>query len=323
MGSMELVKSRLLRASLDQVSIHGWTTDAIIAAVEHEKLPLSTIGMITPKHLVEWFMQDCNQRFARALDGVSTSAANTSEFAQSQQQEHLKHEGSQLNVEEDLISNAIQMRLELVIPILPTWHQAMALGAIENPITTAHQVDEIVTLILMQLHGNNNATTNNTTTTTTADTSWKAVTVSLPTLDRAAITGIYIATELHLLTDTSENYEDTWIFLRGKVKDWYSNCNSTARQSPSNSNYTSDTIVAAMAVASSLAGGFVSLAPSLTRAFMQTAVPNLLASTMTGIISSSLKNSSVSYSGGSPNDYSDLPPFPTEDNAPKNNAEKW
>jgi hypothetical protein len=45
------------------------------------------------------------------------------------------------------IAVAIQARLEYVIPVVQTWHQGMALGAVQNSITTAHQLEEIVTLI--------------------------------------------------------------------------------------------------------------------------------------------------------------------------------
>jgi hypothetical protein len=192
-------------------------------------------------------------------------------------------------------------------------------------------VDEIITLILRQahaasyIHGNNSSNITTNYTTTTQQSSWNTTTVSLSTLDRAALTGIYVATELHLLTDTSEHYQDTWNFLRAKVKDWYSFRHSTTR--PSNSNSipnvsTSDTVVATMAVASSLAGGLLSLAPPLARAFVQTAVPNLLVSTLPGIISSTLQGTSVSYSGRKPLDYSDLPPFPVEERSDRNDGEK-
>jgi hypothetical protein len=80
--------------------------------------------------------------------------------------------------------------------------------------------------------------------------------------------GVYVATELHLLTDQSPDYQDTWEFLHGRVSEWErlfvggkeSTSSSSSFMNPSamlqqggNVAYT------ASAVASSLAGGVVSL----------------------------------------------------------------
>ena len=259
-------RTRLLRGSVQQVAVHGWTDDAIIAGVEQEQLPLSMVGMITPIELVEWFMQDCNLQFASKLDHIQMDGMDTPER----------------------IAVAIQARLEYVLPVLATWHQGMALGAVQNSITTANQLEEIVTLIAN-----------------------KAGPLSSP-VERTAIGAVYVATELHLLTDTSPNYQDTWTFLKLRVGELHS-LQSQHHQNP----FSSDSIVATAAVAASLAGGLVSLAPPAIARGMHSLVPQLL-SLMTVPMANTTTTSTHSSNslsmphGSAPQDYEDLPPFPVD-----------
>ena len=210
------------------------------------------MGMVTPIELVEWFMQDSNQQFATKLDQMNMDGIEIPER----------------------MCMAIQARLEYVIPVLQTWHEGMALGAIQNSITTANQLEEIVQLICKKVAPNPSSQ-----------------------LERTAIGALYVATELHLLTDTSTNYEETWNFLRIRVGDLH----GVRQQNPS------DSFVAATAVATSLAGGIVSLAQPAARTMISSILPQLMVMmqpTMSTICSPT--------PGSSPKDYSDLPPFPTE-----------
>lgn len=254
-------RTRLLQASLQQVTAHGWTQDAISAAVEQESLPLSMVGMISPTELVEWFMQDCNQRFATQLDQINMDNMDIPER----------------------IAVAIQARLEYVIPVVQTWHQGMALGAVQNSITTAHQLEEIVTLIS------------------------RKVGPPLPSapLERTALGALYVATELHLLTDTSHAYEQTWNFLKGRVGELH-----LLAQRRQQNPMSLDSVVAASAVATSLVGGLVSLAQPTARGMAYSVLPQFMSMVMP-----TTSNTSTTSPGSSPQDYSDLPPFPHDANS--------
>lgn len=221
------------------------------------------VGMITPIELVEWFMQDCNQQFASKLDQIQMDDMDIPER----------------------IAAGIQARLEYVIPVLPTWHQGMAMGAVQNSVTTAHQLEEIVTLITR-----------------------KTGPVSSP-VERTAIGAVYVATELHLLTDTSPDHQDTWNFLKLRVGELH-----MLAQHQQNPISSSDSIVATAAVVASLAGGLVSLAPPAVARGMQSIVPQLLTMIlpMTATTTTTQSGNSPMTRGSVPQDYADLPPFPSD-----------
>jgi rpsU-divergently transcribed protein len=217
------------------------------------------VGMISPTELVEWFMQDCNQQFAAQLDQINMDDMDIPER----------------------ITVAIQARLEYVIPVVRTWHQGMALGAVQNSITTAHQLEEIVTLISQKV----------------------GAPLSSSPLERTALGAVYVASELHLLTDTSHAYQDTWNFLKGRVDELHL-LEQRRQQNP----MSLDSVVAASAVVTSLAGGIVSLVQPTARGMAYSLLPQFMTMVMP-------TTSSATTAGSSPQDYSDLPPFPPDANS--------
>jgi ubiquinone biosynthesis protein COQ9 len=255
LSSNSAVRTRLLQASLRQVPLHGWTDDAISMAVEKEQLPLSMVGMVTPTQLVEWFMEDRNQEFAKQLDGMDM-------------------EGMELP---ERLSLAIQTRLEHVVAVLPNWHEGMALGATGNTTTTAQQLEEIVVLIANKVVDGTSHP-------------------PLSQLQRTAIGAVYVATELHLLSDDSVNQEASWQFLRDRMQELH------LLASQQSSPFSGDSIVAASAVATSLAGAVVSLAQPAAMGVASSLLPQIIA----------MISPPTAPVGTSAMDYSDLPPFPEE-----------
>jgi rpsU-divergently transcribed protein len=239
---------------VDQVKTHGWTDEAISAGVEKEQLPISMVGLLTPTELVEWFMQDANQQFARQLDRMDDNFVD--------------------RPLPDRIALAIQTRLQYVVPYLSTWHQGMALGAAYNGLTTAYQLEEIVNLIAQKVVGDERA--------------------PFGQLERTVIGGLYVATELHLLTDKSPQQEETWSFLQQRVQE----LNFVAQPMRSSS------VVAASAVVASLAGAVTSLVqPAVAQGVMVSCLPQLM----------KITTPSAGATGTKAQDYADLPPLPTEE----------
>jgi ubiquinone biosynthesis protein COQ9 len=165
--SMQQHKQELLHAALKQVHEHGWTQKAITAAVlkhPQNNWSLSMAGMITPSDLVSYCMDDWNRQLASKIN---------------QQQPVNEFE-------------AIQFRLQCEIPWIQSgrWHQAMAMGMMQQPFTTRQQLHALVETIAPHA-----------------------------TMARqAALGATYVATELHMLTDTSLNYQATWEFLKQRLE---------------------------------------------------------------------------------------------------------
>lgn len=87
--------------------------------------------------------------------------------------------------------SAIQWRLQQVLPFVESgqWHKGMAMG-LSTPLTTQSQLHEFIELI------------------------------SPPNSSQAyhtALGAIFVVTELHLLTDDSPKYAETWSFLQNRL----------------------------------------------------------------------------------------------------------
>lgn len=118
-ASMDDQKRLLAYAAVKQVPHHGWTQDAITAAVlEHPQMTISMSGLLTPAELVNWLMDDWNQKIKNKREELPTPF------------------------------DAIQWRLQQVIPLVKSgrWHQGMALG-LSTPMTTQSQLHEFVEII--------------------------------------------------------------------------------------------------------------------------------------------------------------------------------
>jgi rpsU-divergently transcribed protein len=228
--SSTTIKEQLLESSLRNVHQYGWTQESIIAAVP-AGASLSIAGLLTPNDLVHGVLQQFYDRLARDLheERAADSAANT--------------ESAHHRAPSQRIIHAIQIRLSYQKEYIAsqTWHQAMALGASpENALPTQQQLKEQLDLIVQYAY---NYQPND-----------SAVASSVSDIAKFALGGIYVATELHMLTDTSADYVDTWLFLEQRVREWEQATQMTGGLS-------TDALYVPFAVASAFASGLASLLP--------------------------------------------------------------
>jgi len=198
-----------------------------------------------------------------------------------------------------VIEFAIRTRLEMNTPFVRSkrWHEGMALGAMPlNALETANHLETMVKIIeqaMMRSSPNQ----------------------SLSVLERGAIGAVYITTELHLLSDESEGYRDTWAFLNKRVREL-----ELAAQSNFSAIPSSDMLVAGAAVASSLAGAVISLVAPAAKTGIQaiagSVVPQMMNFMQPQHVDSTVGTKAQDY------DFSDLPPFETEKAAPSPSSTK-
>jgi ubiquinone biosynthesis protein COQ9 len=100
----------------------------------------------------------------------------------------------------DRLKFGVRTRVELLAPVVHTWPQAMALGALpQNAPSTMRKLAQLADEI-WYFAGDKST-----------DASWYT--------KRALLTGIYASTELFLLSDTSPNFEETWKFLDRRIEE--------------------------------------------------------------------------------------------------------
>jgi ubiquinone biosynthesis protein COQ9 len=164
---MQDQKRILAEAALTHVPHHGWTQDAITAAVlEHPQMSISMSGLLTPTELVNWLMDDWNEQI----------------------KEKKQESGGMITP-----FDAIQWRLQQVIPLVKSgkWHQGIAIG-LSTPMTTQNQLHEFVEIIAPP---------------------------NSSTMYKTGLGGVFISTELFMLADASEDYQETWDFLRLRMQE--------------------------------------------------------------------------------------------------------
>jgi ubiquinone biosynthesis protein COQ9 len=220
------MKERILESALKQVPFYGWTQDAIVAGIQQDfasssststagagVASLSMAGLCTPRDLVRYHMDSCNHRLRQELPFhlkgiVSSIDATTS--------------GGTISLEDKIVS-AFKLRLEYSKHFIEQsrWHEGMALGVSspEQVWTTTEQLKEIVNIIVdacsdatmpsQQDHDSSNT-----------ESHYHHQPRILNDLERIALGGIYVATELHMLTDTSPDYQDSWDFLKQRMNEW-------------------------------------------------------------------------------------------------------
>jgi len=213
------------------------------------------------------------------------------------------------------IHKALQLRLSMVLPFVSSnkWHEGMAIGALpQNAYNTAEQLDDMANIVLdYALEGNN-------------------VGNHSPT-QRAAVIAAYASTELHLLSDegngtisgnsislSGDQYHATWEFLDARSKEVaelivngvnMSSLNGLSLPNPTH-------VMAASAVASSLAGAALSMAAPSAAAVAGNVIPRAMSSMLTplqNVVSSQMNTTaSTKPDGTNPSDYiatDNLPPF--------------
>lgn len=190
-SSFSSIRHHLIEKSLEQVPVHGWTRHAIVEGACRLQLELtskcsiSIAGLINePEDLIFEQMRIWKQKLEQDLESMDVEELSIGQRAKA----------------------AIQARLGYMRPHLETgaWSAAMAIGMHpQYAATTSVHLNELSTVVgnfCFQGMTNDSFTRQ---------------------AQQASLGAIYVATELHLLTDEYP-YNDTWEFLQQRIVEWES-----------------------------------------------------------------------------------------------------
>mmetsp|Transcript_11495 Transcript_11495/g.14986 ORF Transcript_11495/g.14986 Transcript_11495/m.14986 type:complete len:458 (-) Transcript_11495:37-1410(-) len=258
----------IFKLALSNVHSHGWTEDAVMEAVESMNLPLTLSGLVFPidrkpsgssldAALIHSFMQDCNSALRRSLESVPVSA------------EEMDSSSISADIQSRLFF-ALKSRLEMNTPFVKSkrWHEAMAIGSLpHNALPTARHLEEFVNIVMEDLHAKFGKD--------------QFERYCDGYLHRKAIGGVYVATELYLLTDESKDFADTWSFLDSRIKELDSIAKTLNEGVGSGEGISlNESLFAATAVATSLGSGVMSLgqpvAKGIVSAVAEGALPMIM-----------------------------------------------
>eukprot|EP00551_Chaetoceros_affinis_P008213 CAMPEP_0203665504 /NCGR_PEP_ID=MMETSP0090-20130426/2718_1 /ASSEMBLY_ACC=CAM_ASM_001088 /TAXON_ID=426623 /ORGANISM="Chaetoceros affinis, Strain CCMP159" /LENGTH=373 /DNA_ID=CAMNT_0050529091 /DNA_START=72 /DNA_END=1193 /DNA_ORIENTATION=+ len=255
----EQYRKDILDVALQNVHQYGWTEDAIAHSVvsNKNKYPPSFIGMMNDNHskasnLIHYFMKECNFKLKVHLEDSQLHDAGGGKDNETMSPKIMTHA--------ELLEHGIKHRLQMVLPFVQSsrWSEGMALGATPyNAMSTATHLEELVSTLegaLLNIP------------TAKEDINTRA---NLSPLERTAIGAVYVTTELHLLADTSPGYQDTWKFLHDRIQelDWIQQQQQQNGGFPPVSipQLNQDTVIAGVAVASSLGSAVLSLMTPVAR----------------------------------------------------------
>ena len=220
------VKTRILRSSLLQVKEYGWTSEAIVAAVqlEYPHASPSLAGMITPHDMVTFAMDDWNERLRQELETEKLQWLQQPSNRNRNTTKETSPPPLPAATVVDRVVFALQRRLEFQIDLMQCrrWSEGMALG-VSTPnraLQTTKQLKTLIqtvvanTMLLLEDENNNNSSNNNNNDSGNNN-------KQIGELSQLALGAVYIATEFHMLADSSPNYQHTWDFLRQRVQDWH------------------------------------------------------------------------------------------------------
>ena len=184
------LKVSVLESALGHVPRHGWSSKALCAGAEEQQLSGSAIGMFDRGaiELVEFFASKCD-------------AAMVQQLSRRTSQEDLM----QMPVRQR-IAFIVRLRLEMLVPMLNHWPQAMALqsrlGNLPGSMCrTSSMVDSMWVAAGSPYTSGQNWDDHN------------------HHVKRLLVASVYTSTELFMLTDRSPAQRRTWGFLDSRVED--------------------------------------------------------------------------------------------------------
>lgn len=181
-SSADDMQQQVLDTALTLVKQLGWTRNALETAATQLGLSPAIAGSFPrgAAHLVETFNQNCNKKLRELL---------------SERKEEIEE-----MEDKDRLALGVQLRLEMIIEYLDSWPDALALQAHPSEVAYSLRNYGIIADIIWRTAGDKSV-----------DFTWYT--------KRAALSGIYISTELFLLTDKSDGYKETWRFLENRLDD--------------------------------------------------------------------------------------------------------
>ncbi|KAI3711510.1 hypothetical protein L1987_70048 [Smallanthus sonchifolius] len=181
-ATYEEEQARVLAASLHHVIRLGWTEAAMIAGARDVAVSPSIVGAIPRKEaaLVEYFMDECLQKLIHKIDSGELQLQDL--------------------VASECIAKLIKLRLQMQAPYISKWPQALSIQAQPSNISTSFK--QRAMLVDEFWHASNDQG---------SGVDWY--------IKRTVVGGIYLTTEIYMLTDNSTDFEDTWVFLKERVRD--------------------------------------------------------------------------------------------------------
>ncbi|XP_042868289.1 ubiquinone biosynthesis protein COQ9, mitochondrial-like [Penaeus japonicus] len=185
-GEDEL-RAEILNAAMPFVYSHGWSQEAIAQGAETLGYSGMAHGMF-PKggvELVNHFYTTCNNRLEELLAAKVKEIENNPELKK----------GTTA-----FIAESVEERLRMNIEYLDTWHQALALHA--SPTNMPDALNNLGRLVdhIWYYAGDRSH-----------DFNWYT--------KRGILAGVYKSSELYMLQDKSEDFQDTWAFMNRRLSD--------------------------------------------------------------------------------------------------------
>lgn len=178
-----ILKEKLIKMSLLNVNKYGWTENSIkIAANElgysHNLSSLLNNG---PMDLIYYTMDNWNEKLKKDIEAIKAD-------------KHLSLD--------DMYKKAFKLRLSYEIPLITTWPSAIKQGmSVKNLPTTLEKLIDTVN-IMASIEEGNHLNRND-------DVEYKAV----PLTKKYLLLKTLIVTEIHMMTDRSNNFSNTWDFM--------------------------------------------------------------------------------------------------------------
>ncbi|NXN17501.1 COQ9 protein, partial [Indicator maculatus] len=195
--SEEQLQRRILTAALDFVPQRGWTAEAIAEGAKTLGLSVAAAGMFhrDGSELVLHFVSQCNTKLSELLK---------------QEQKQVQLGEAERKPIDQFLRDALEARLRMLIPYIEKWPQALSILLLPHNIPSS--LNLLTSMIDDILHYAGDQAT---------DFNWYT--------RRAVLTAIYNTSELVMMQDSSQDFEDTWHFLENRVADAM-NMSKTAEQ---------------------------------------------------------------------------------------------
>ncbi|KAK3879403.1 hypothetical protein Pcinc_016023 [Petrolisthes cinctipes] len=181
------VRQQILDAALPFVHSYGWTQESIIQGAESLGYSGMAHGLFPGGgvDLVNYFYKECNKKLEHSL------TQKTNEIIDNPQ---LKKGTTAF------ISEAVEERLRMNTEYITSWHKALALHA--SPLNTPQALDNIGSLVdAIWYHAGDRS----------HDFNWYT--------KRGLLAAVYKSSELCMLQDKSDDFQDTWDFMNRRLSD--------------------------------------------------------------------------------------------------------
>ena len=260
---MSTMREQILQQSMEnikQYGIHDATAieNATLQVLEKQQRPqtsLAMIGMITVPQLIQYTIQHCNVKMYELLStstngsttasppphnevglavtsGLSLHPSDSNNSSNNNRDQMLRHARTQT------IQWCIQQRIRSIHDITTTTHHAsfLARSVQWDCLGTTHwQLRSLIQNIVLPTttttdppsshdHHHHHVPPENATISSTTTTN--ATLTIATTFEEMTLGAIYIATELHFLSDTSPDHEVTWTFLESQLVLWEQYCSN-------------------------------------------------------------------------------------------------